>query len=68
MDPELVIPRAEIAEVTDDKVIVKNEAKTIKERALKEDFVPNFVNPFRKTEEPAPVPSHMKNPVEEDTE
>ncbi|MDO4752960.1 MAG: PRC-barrel domain-containing protein [Candidatus Saccharibacteria bacterium] len=66
MDPELVIPRVEIAEVTDDKVIVKNEAKTIKERALKEDFVPNFVNPFRKTEEPAPAPSHIETPAEED--
>lgn len=50
LDPELTIPRAEIVEVTDDKIIVRDEEKTIKERAMKEDFVPNFVNPFRKTE------------------
>ena len=50
LDSELVIPRAEITEVTDYKVIVKDEEKIIKERAMKEDFVPNFVNPFRKTE------------------
>lgn len=56
LDPELTIPRSEIAEITDDKVIVKDEEKTIKERAMKEDFVPNFVNPFRKTE-PAHSPA-----------
>ena len=49
LDPELVIPRAEIVEITDYKVIVKDEEKVIRERAMKEDFVPNFVNPFRKT-------------------
>ena len=47
LDPELTIPRSEIVEVTDYKVIVKDEEKTIKKRAEKEDFVPNFVNPFR---------------------
>lgn len=50
LDPELTIPRVEIVEVTDDKIIVKDEEKKIRERAMKEDFVPNFVNPFRKTE------------------
>ena len=49
-DPELTIPRKEIVEVTDTKIIVKDEEKTIRERAMKEDFIPNFVNPFRKTE------------------
>ena len=53
LDPELIIPRAEIVEITDYKIIVRDEEKVIKERALKEDFVPNFVNPFRKTEVPA---------------
>ena len=50
MDPELTISRKEIVEVTDYKIIVKDEEKTIKSRAENEDFVPNFVNPFRKTE------------------
>ena len=50
LDSELTIPRTEIVEITDYKVIVKDEEKTIKERAEKEDFVPNFVNPFRKTD------------------
>ena len=46
-DPELTIPRSEIVEVTDYKIIIKDEEKTIKARAMKEDFIPNFVNPFR---------------------
>lgn len=50
LDSELTIPRTEIVEITDYKIIVKDEEKTIKERAEKEDFVPNFVNPFRKTD------------------
>lgn len=47
MDPELTISRKEIVEVTDYKIIVKDEEKVLKRRAEKEDFVPNFVNPFR---------------------
>lgn len=62
LDPELTIPRAEIVEVTDDKIIVRDEEKTIKERAMKEDFVPNFVNPFRKTE-----PAHSSAELEDDS-
>lgn len=58
LDPELTIPRSEIVEITDDKVIVKDEEKTIKERAMNEDFIPNFVNPFRKTE-PAHSPAEL---------
>ncbi|MBR2839841.1 hypothetical protein IKE82_00705 [Candidatus Saccharibacteria bacterium] len=50
MDSELTISRKEIVEVTDYKIIVRDEEKTIKARAAKEDFVPNFVNPFRKPE------------------
>lgn len=50
LDPELTIPRSEVVEVTNRKVIVKDEEKTIRARAEKEDFIPNFVNPFRKTE------------------
>ncbi|MDO4612007.1 MAG: PRC-barrel domain-containing protein [Candidatus Saccharibacteria bacterium] len=54
IDPELTIPRREIVEITDYKVIIKDEEKAIKERAEKEDFIPNFVNPFRKNGEFAP--------------
>lgn len=62
LDPELTIPRAEIVEITDYKVIVKDEEKVIKERAMKEDFVPNFVNPFRKSE-----PAHSSTKLEDDS-
>lgn len=51
IDPELTIPRKEIVEITDYKIIVKDEEKTIKTKAEKEEFVPNFVNPFRKSEQ-----------------
>ena len=60
-DPELTIPRSEIVEVTDTKIIVKDEEKVIRERAMKEDFIPNFVNPFRKTES-APARADTKEP------
>jgi len=67
-DSELIIPRAEIVEITDYKIIVRDEEKVIKERALKEDFVPNFVNPFRKSEQQAPAPNHIETPADKDTE
>lgn len=47
LDPELIIPRKEIVEVNDYKIIVKDEEEKIRKRATREDFVPNFVNPFR---------------------
>lgn len=47
IDPELIISRNEIVEVDDYKVTVKDEEDKIRKRATKEDFVPNFVNPFR---------------------
>ena len=47
LDPELTISRKEIIEITNEKVIVKDEEKVLKKRAEKEDFIPNFVNPFR---------------------
>ena len=50
IDPELTIHRREIAEVNDYKIIVKDEEKTIKARSENEDFIPNFVNPFRNKE------------------
>ena len=47
LDPELIIPRSEILEVNDYEIIVKDEEAKIRKRAAHEDFVPNFVNPFR---------------------
>ena len=47
IDPELIIPRREIVEITDYKIIVKDEEDKIKKVAVKEEFVPNFINPFR---------------------
>lgn len=67
LDPELTIPRQEIAEVTDYKVIVKNEEETIRKKAETTEFIPNFVNPFRKTE-PARSPSRTESPADTDTE
>lgn len=61
LDPELTIPRKEVHEINDHKIIFKDEEKIIKEKAEHEDFVPNFVNPFRKpNNEPdyAPVESN----------
>lgn len=60
IDPELTIHRKEIIEITDYKVIVKDEEKVIKKRAEKEDFVPNFVNPFRE-QQPGFAPADIKD-------
>ena len=65
VDPELTIHRKEIVEVTDYKVIVKSEEDTLKQKAAKEEFVPNFVNPFR-NHEPGFSPSYKKNLDEQD--
>ena len=62
LDPELIIPRSEITEVTDYKIIVKDEEKTIQKKAETTDFIPNFVNPFRKTE-PAHSPADTGTPA-----
>ncbi|MBQ3325542.1 hypothetical protein IJG79_00085 [Candidatus Saccharibacteria bacterium] len=56
LDPELLVGRSEIVNVDDEKVVVRDEEKKIRERATKEDFVPNFVNPFRE-----PQLSHADN-------
>ena len=63
IDPELTIPRKEIIEITDYKIIVKDEEKAIKIKAEKEEFVPNFVNPFRKSEQDfAPAEAKSEKP------
>ena len=66
-DPELTISRKEIVEVTDYKIIVKDEEKVIKKKAANEDFIPNFVNPFRNQEQDF-VPTHTKTPADKDIE
>lgn len=65
VDPELTIPRKEIVEIDDYKIIVKDEEKVIKARAEKEDFIPNFVNPFR---EQGFAPADNQNLDAQDTE
>ena len=67
IDPELMIPRKEIVEITDYKIIVKDEEKKIKEVAEKEEFVPNFVNPFRKSGQEF-APADNRNLDDKDTE
>lgn len=66
-DPELTIPRKEIVKVTDYKIIVKDEEKVIKKRAANEDFIPNFINPFRESKQDL-APAQTENPDDIDTE
>lgn len=66
LDAELTIPRKEIVEVTDYKIIVKDDEKEIRRKAETEDFVPNFVNPFRKKPEPDYAPAQNQSPDEQD--
>lgn len=52
LDPQLTINRSQIVEINDFKVVIKNSTSQVKIKEKKnetaEDFVPNFVNPFRK--------------------
>ena len=52
LDPQLTINRSQIVEIDDFKVTIKNSTSQVKvkkpKEEVKEDFVPNFVNPFRK--------------------
>ncbi|MDO4979219.1 MAG: PRC-barrel domain-containing protein [Candidatus Saccharibacteria bacterium] len=66
MDPELVISRKEIVAVDDYTVTVRDEeAKLMKQAVSPDDFVPNFVNPFR---EGNLEPSHKETLDAKDTE
>ena len=67
VDPELTIPRSEIVEVNDYKIIVKDEESVIKKKAETEEFIPNFVNPFRKSEQDF-AKSQTEIPDDKDTE
>lgn len=63
-DPELIISRHQIVEVTDYEVIIKDEHEKPKREApakVAPDFTPNFINPFRKPEF-APEPSEIDGP------
>lgn len=58
VDPELTINRSQIVEIDDDKITIKHDKQKVKlPKAGSKDFVPNYVNPFRKPnyseEEPA---------------
>ena len=52
LDPQLTINRSQIVEIDDFKVVIKHSTSQVKvkkpKEAEQEDFVPNFVNPFRK--------------------
>ena len=65
LDPELIIGRSEVVSVDDKKIVVRDEEKKIREKALGEDFTPNFVNPFRK--QPL-AQADSRSPDELDTE
>lgn len=47
-DPELLIHRSQIAELSHDKVIIKNSLSQLRE-IERQDAIDNFVNPFRST-------------------
>ena len=63
VDPELTIHKSQIAKVTDDEIVVKEEEQTIREQAVRDNFTPNFVNPFRK---PRYAPAQNQSPDELD--
>ncbi|MDO5452093.1 MAG: PRC-barrel domain-containing protein [Candidatus Saccharibacteria bacterium] len=65
VDPELTIGRSQISEVTDREIIIKSKSEKALKKSNAEEFVPNFVNPFRK--EPNFAPIRNQTPDEEDT-
>ena len=49
IDPQLTINRSQIVEIDDFKIVIKHSTSQVKvESKEEEEFVPNFVNPFRK--------------------
>ncbi len=49
VDPELTINRSQIVEIDDDKITIKHDKQKVKlPKAGSKEFVPNYVNPFRK--------------------
>lgn len=47
-DPELLVHRSQIAELSHDKIIIKNSLNQLRE-IERQDAIDNFVNPFRST-------------------
>lgn len=67
LDPQLTINRSQIVEIDDFKVVIKHstsKVKIAKKAEADEEFVPNFVNPFRK---PDYAPSDEKVDSSSDT-
>lgn len=50
IDPQLTINRSQIVEIDDFKIVIKHSTSQVKvePKEEEEEFVPNFVNPFRK--------------------
>lgn len=49
VDPELTINRSQIVEIDDNKITIKHDKQKVKlPKAGSKEFVPNYVNPFRK--------------------
>ena len=50
VDPELTINRSQIVEIDDEKITIKHDKQKVRlpKADSKKDFVPNYVNPFRK--------------------
>lgn len=64
-DPQLTINRSQIVEIDDYKITIKHDTEQVKvvekkKKVEKEDFTPNFVNPFRK-------PSYVPDEAEVDS-
>lgn len=68
IDPQLTINRSQIVEIDDFKVVIKHSTSKVKvpkkTEVLEEEFVPNFVNPFKK---PDYAPSDEKVDSSSDT-
>ena len=48
-DPTLTIHRSQIVEIDDNKIVIKSEEESLPQKSAEraENFVPNYVNPFR---------------------
>ena len=48
-DPTLTIHRSQIAEIDDNKIVIQSEEEPLPQKSAEktENFVPNYINPFR---------------------
>ena len=48
-DPTLTIHRSQIIEINDNKIVIQSEEESLPQKSAEktENFVPNYVNPFR---------------------